>query len=191
MPLDEKLGSVDIRLAQRLSELRQQKNWSLDDLAQRSSISRASLSRLERAETSPTAVVLGKLCSVYGLTMSRLLNEVEGEPPEFIGEAEQPLWVDPESGFQRRSVSPPAQSYRVEVIRACLPAGASIAYDAPPILGLEQHFYMLSGTLEITVDDQFYRLAKGDCLRFRLFGKTRFYAPKGQDAHYVLTVTPP
>ena len=39
------------------------------------------LSRMENAEVSPTAQVLGKLCAVYGLTTSRLLYMVESDAP--------------------------------------------------------------------------------------------------------------
>ena len=48
------------------------------------SVSRASLSRLENAEVSPTASVLGRLCAAYGLTMSRLMrgmSKASSEPP--------------------------------------------------------------------------------------------------------------
>ncbi len=56
-------ASIDRRIAQRLKGLRAERGWSLDELAGRSSVSRATLSRLENAEVSPTANVLGKLCA--------------------------------------------------------------------------------------------------------------------------------
>ena len=59
--MDNGVDSADLRLAQRLSDLRQQQGWSLEALAQQSGISRATLSRVERAETSPTASLLNKL----------------------------------------------------------------------------------------------------------------------------------
>ncbi|PLR29041.1 transcriptional regulator, partial [Chimaeribacter californicus] len=56
----------DRLLAQRLVQLRTARQWSLDQLAQQTGISRATLSRIERAETSPTAALLGKLAQVFG-----------------------------------------------------------------------------------------------------------------------------
>ncbi|MRU32324.1 helix-turn-helix transcriptional regulator, partial [Xylella fastidiosa subsp. multiplex] len=55
------------------------RGWSLDELAGRAALSRATLSRLENAEVSPTANALGKLCGAYGLTMSRLMRMVEDD----------------------------------------------------------------------------------------------------------------
>jgi len=69
-------SSIDRRIAQRLKTLRAERGWSLDELAGRSEVSRATLSRLENAEVSPTASVLGKLAASYGLTISRLMHLV-------------------------------------------------------------------------------------------------------------------
>ena len=51
---------IERRIAQRLARLRAERGWSLDALAERTGISRATLSRLERSELSPTAAMLGK-----------------------------------------------------------------------------------------------------------------------------------
>ncbi|TSD84991.1 helix-turn-helix transcriptional regulator, partial [Mycobacterium sp. KBS0706] len=92
--LANELEPVDARLAARLAALRAEQGWSLDALAERSGISRATLSRLERGETSPTASLLGRLCTAYGRTMSGLIAEVETDPPQLLRRAEQPGWTD-------------------------------------------------------------------------------------------------
>ena len=96
---------LDQRLAGRLKALRLARGWSLDELAGRAGVSRATLSRLENAEVSPTANVLGKLCGAYGLTMSRLMRMVEDDFAPLVLAAAQALWVDDSTGFTRRSVS--------------------------------------------------------------------------------------
>ncbi|CAM5572658.1 hypothetical protein SGLAM104S_09881 [Streptomyces glaucescens] len=107
---------VDVRLGARLAELRAEHGWSLGELAERSGVSRSTLSRAERAEISPTAAVLNRLCHVYGRTMSQLLSEVEAEPALLLRAAEQPVWEDRASGFVRRSVSPPHPGLRGELV---------------------------------------------------------------------------
>ena len=183
--------ALDTRLAARLASLRAERGWSLDLLAERSGISRTTLSRLERGETSPTASLLGRLCTAYNRTMSRLIAETEAEAPQLVRTADQATWVDPETGFRRRGVSPPAAGLDAELVEAILPAGAVISYAAPPVQGLEQHIWMLGGTLALTVDSKVHHLQPGDCLRFRLFGPTRFAAPGPDDAHYALVVCRP
>jgi glyoxylate utilization-related uncharacterized protein len=113
--------------------------------------------------------------------MSRLIAEIEADPPALLRPADQPVWTDPETGFRRRQVSPPAAGFDAELVEATLPAGAAIDYAAPGEPGLEQHIWMLEGLLDLTIDGETSRLAPGDCLRFRLFGPTRFAAagPEG------------
>ncbi|MER6122166.1 XRE family transcriptional regulator [Streptomyces sp. NPDC001795] len=185
------VDAVDARLAGRLAELRAERGWSLDELAERSRVSRSTLSRAERAEISPTAATLNRLCSVYGRTMSQLLSEVEAEPALLVRAADQTLWEDAASGFVRRSVSPPHPGLRGELVEGRLAAGADIAYDRPPVPGLEQHIWVLDGKLEVTVQDIEHRLETGDCLRLRVWGPTRFHCPGPEDVRYALVVVLP
>ncbi|WP_052183796.1 helix-turn-helix domain-containing protein [Streptomyces sp. 303MFCol5.2] len=182
---------VDVRIAGRLAELRAERGWSLGELAERSGVSRSTLSRAERAETSPTAVLLNRLCHVYGRTMSRLLSEVEAEPAPLVRAGEQSVWEDRASGFVRRSVSPPHPALRGELVEGRLAVGADIAYDRPPVAGLEQHIWVLEGALEVTAEDTGHQLGAGDCLRLRVWGPTRFRCTGDEDVRYVLAVVLP
>ncbi|MEO3876651.1 XRE family transcriptional regulator [Nonomuraea sp. B12E4] len=182
---------VAARLAARLGELRVERGWSLEELAGRTGISRSTLSRLERGEISPTAALLGKLCAVYERTMSRLLAEVESEPPQVVRAAAQEVWRDETSGFVRRSVSPPHPGLRGEVVEATLRPGADISYDAPPVPGLEQHIWVLEGSVEITSDGHAHTVEAGDCLRFRLWGASRFRCPGPGPVRYAILVVLP
>jgi transcriptional regulator with XRE-family HTH domain len=176
------------RLAERLKLLRQERGWSLGRLAELSGVSRATLSRLENAEVSPTTEVLGKLCAAYALTLSRLLAQVEDSFKPVVRRAEQTLWTDPESSFLRRSVSPPASALKAEVLACELKAGTRISYDAPPVAGLEHHLVLLEGYLEITVDGDRHQLHPGDCVRYQLFGGSEFRTTQDRIARYMLVL---
>jgi transcriptional regulator with XRE-family HTH domain len=177
---------IDQRIAQRLKGLRAERDWSLDELAKRTRVSRATLSRLENAEVSPTTSVLGKLCAAYGMTLSRLLRMVEDDFAPLVRHAQQPEWRDSAAGFTRRSVSPPAQRLAGEAIDVELKPGAHIAYEAPPRPGLEHHLLLLEGRLEVVVEGHSYDLNPGDCLRYQLFGTSVFTTRAGSGARYVL-----
>ncbi len=181
-------GSADLRLAQRLRELRRARRWSLDELSALSGVSRASLSRIENGEVSPTASALGRLAGAHGLTMSRLLAEIEGDAPALVARADQPEWIDPATGFRRRSVSPPSLDFECEVLQCELPAGARIDYPLPPRLGLEHHLYLQEGALELTIEGQVHRMSAGDCLRYKLVGASSFLAAGRRPARYILVL---
>lgn len=173
-------------MASRLRALRAERNWSLDELARRSGVSRATLSRLENAEVSPTASVLGRLCAAYGLAMSRLMRMVEDEFEPLIRRAAQWVWQDQDAAFERRSVSPPHASLAGEVIECRLGADTCIAYPEPSRPGMEHHLLMLDGRLRLTVGGAIHDLGPGDCLRYVLHGATEFATSDSEGARYVL-----
>jgi transcriptional regulator with XRE-family HTH domain len=178
----------DTRLAERLRALRRAQSWSLDELSTLSGVSRASLSRIENGEVSPTASVLGRLAGAHRTTISRLLADIEGDAPALVRRNEQPEWVDPATGFRRRSVSPPSLGFDCEVLCCELPPGARIDYPLPPRLGLEHHLFLMEGALELSVDETVHRLRAGDCLRYKLTGPSRFVATGPRAARYILVL---
>lgn len=181
-------NDTDHRLARRLKSLRSERGWSLDELAGRSAVSRATLSRLENAEVSPTASVLGKLCAAYGLTMSRLMRMVEDDFTPLVRRSEQIVWNDASVGFRRRSISPPAQPLAGEALECALDPGARIAYDLPPRPGLEHHLILLEGRLSVSLDGHNHDLLPGDCLRYQLFGPSVFATGEACGARYILFI---
>lgn len=180
--------AIDRCIAARLRDLRTERQWSLDELAKRTGVSRATLSRLENAEVSPTASVLGKLAAAYGLTISRLMHLVEDNFLPLVQRDGQPVWTDPSNGFRRRSVSPPAHTLRGEVLECELQPGTRIAYHEPPRPGLEHHLLLTDGQLEIVIEGRTYDLRPGDCLRYQLYGASTFATPKRSGARYILVV---
>lgn len=182
---------IERRIAQRLARLRAERGWPLDAVAERTGISRATLSRLERAELSPTAAMLGKLCTAYGWTLSRLMADAETRPPNVVRAAEQAAWKDPESGYRRRAVSPPSAGLRGELVEVHVPAGASVSFDTSPVAGLEHHLWMLDGALALEVDGATFRLRAGDCLRYVLTGSTRFHSTGTRAARYLVAIVHP
>jgi len=49
----------------------------------------------------------------------------------------------------------------------------------------------LSGELDYSIDGVMHRLQPGDCLRFHLYGATRFSCPGPGEAHYLIAICEP
>jgi transcriptional regulator with XRE-family HTH domain len=185
------MRDVEERLAARIAALRLERGWSLDDLAAHAGVSRSTLSRLERGQVSPTAALLGRICTAYGCTMSRLLAEAEAEPAAVVRAADQQVWHDAAAGFTRRAVSPPHAGLRGELVEGTLAPGADLTYAAPPVSGVEQHVWVLDGTLRFTDDGRDHELGPGDCLRVRLWGPTGFRNLGPDPVRYLIAVVLP
>lgn len=149
-------------IAARLKEEREARRWSLAELAARSRVSKAMISKIERCETSPTATVLGRLSGAFGLPLSALLILAEQSSDRLSLHQEQPLWHDPQTGYTRRAVSPSGAA--AEVIQVELPPGVRVPYPASAFAFQQQQIWVLSGLLEFQEGEILHRLGQGDCL---------------------------
>ena len=180
---------LDRRLGARLKGLRQARGLTLDQLAERSGVSRAMISRVERGESSPTAALLDRLCAGLGILLSALFRE-EAQGGPLARRSEQPVWTDPDSGYVRRSVSPPGTGSRLEIVEVEMPAGARVLLDAPRGgFRLDQQLWLLEGELSLTVGGREHRLAAGDCLAMLLDGPIAFHNPGEVPARYAVVLT--
>jgi len=153
------------RLAYRLRRERESRGWSLAELAQRSDVSKATISKIERAEVSPTAVILVRLASAFDLTLAGLMLRAEGHRERLSKASEQSVWRDPETGYVRRQVfSRP--DHPVELVTVELPARRSVTLPTSSYVHIRQLVWVQSGSLTITEGSDRHVLGAGDCLGF-------------------------
>jgi transcriptional regulator with XRE-family HTH domain len=153
------------RLAACIRGEREARGWSLADLAGRSGVSRASISKIERGEASPTAVVLVRLAGALDLTLAGLLARAEGGTGRLSRAADQPLWRDPATGYLRRQVFE-RPDHPVELVAVELPAGARVGFPAASYRRIRQLVWVREGSLVIEEGGDRHRLEAGDCLAF-------------------------
>ena len=162
--MDTIVNDLELRLARRIKAEREARGWSLADLAERSGVSKAMISKVEREESSPTAALLGRLSGAFGITLSTLLARAEGGASRIARASEQALWQDPETGLRRTAVSP-GGSDPIELVRCELPPGQSIAYPASSYTFIHQQIWILRGILHFTEGTEIHELHRGDCLQ--------------------------
>jgi transcriptional regulator with XRE-family HTH domain len=193
-------NTLDERIAQRVRSLRAARSLSLDQLAQRSGVSRSMISLIERGQASPTAVVLEKIANGLGVVLASLFEvEVTPEADRIIARAsEQGFWQDPASGYMRRNVSPPqelggelgSKVPPVQIVEVKFPPKTRVMYDGL-VQGavLHQQIWLLSGQMQITLGDEVHELKAGDCLAHRLDRPITYHNPGTQTARYAVVLT--
>ncbi len=166
---DATTPDFDHLVANRIRRERQARAWSIAELATASGVSRAMISKVERAEASPTAALLGRLSGAFHLTVSTLLARAEADagPARIARAASQPRWKDPATGYRRRALSPPAAE--PELVEVDLPPGARVPYTAASFAFLRgQVVWVLAGRLVVEEGGEEAALEAGDCLAFDL-----------------------
>jgi len=174
-------------LAHRIKLERDSRGWSLAELAERAGVSKATISKIERAEVSPTAVVLVRLASAFDLTLAGLMLRAESERGRFSRAGEQPVWRDPETGYVRKQVfSRP--DHPVELVRVELPARQQVTLPASSYAHIRQLVWVQTGNLVITEGGERHELAAGDCLGFGSPADTTFANESNAACVYVVAL---
>jgi transcriptional regulator with XRE-family HTH domain len=174
-------------IAATLRHEREMRKWSLAELAERSGVSKAMISKIERKEASPTATVLGRLSGAFGLPLSVLIAAAEGASERLSAAAAQPVWTDPETGYVRRAVSPSGAA--AELIEVSLPAGVRVPYPASAFAFQQQQIWVLEGQLDFVEGGTEHHLEPGDCLLLGNPADCSFSNPGASATRYLVVLS--
>lgn len=185
--MDVLVDDSSAKLAHRIRLERDARGWSLADLAERSGVSKAAISKIERGEVSPTAVVLVRLATAFDLTLAGLLLRAEGEGGRLVRAADQPVWRDPETGYERAQVFR-RPDHPLELVQVDLPPGARVAFPASSLARIRQAVWVLAGELTIEEGDERHVLRSGDCLGYGPPADTAFVNESGAPCAYLVAL---
>jgi transcriptional regulator with XRE-family HTH domain len=175
------------RLGERVRELRRGRGLTLEGLAERSGVSRAMISKLERGEKNPTLVVAAKVAEGLGVALSQLAGMEERREVVVIPRERRMVMRDPETGFERQLLSPNAVGIGVEFTRNKIPEGSTSGEFPPHRKGVEEQIVVERGTLEATLAGEKYLLGEGDAIYFEADVSHRFdNAGKGECTYYLV-----
>lgn len=152
-------------IAQNLQTIREDRNLSLDKLAEMTGVSKSMLRQIEIGQSNPTVATIWKIANGLRIPFTALFQEKEqdislqgfkeGEP--LVGSSDgyrlYPLLTfEPERSFE---------TYYVEM-------EPGIVLDAEPHQGnAEEHVFVLQGQLDITVAGERYSVSREQFISFR------------------------
>lgn len=163
--MDSFVDDSSAKLARRILLEREARGWSLAELAERSGVSKAAISKIERAEVSPTAVILVRLATAFELTLAGLLLRAEGDAGRLARSEDQAVWRDPDTGYVRRQIySRP--DHPQELVQVELPPGRQVEFPASAYARIRQAVWVTVGELVVHEGGERHVLRAGDCLGF-------------------------
>lgn len=149
-------------LGARLRSLRVARNLTIAQVAEAAGLTKGFVSRLERDQSSVSIAALLRICDVLHTPVGRLFEA----PPTGLVRAQDAPVVELGRGL-RRSVYTPAEIAELQVIRMHLAPGASAGQQPFAVHTGVQFIQVLSGTLELRLEAERYRMAPGDAITFR------------------------
>ena len=184
IPAGDEVGVTEMtaRVAANLHEQRRRRDMSLDQLAQRTGVSRAALSQIETRKTNPSIGVLWKIASGLGIPFSELVGDSQNAVSVLLRSDAQVL-RSTDRKFESRPLMPSGGANQIEVYELRLAAHSSHTSEAHGA-GTRELIIVLSGSLRMAVGDHKEELAAGDSMLFNANVPHVYENAGGAEARY-------
>ncbi|MCS7458617.1 XRE family transcriptional regulator [Paenibacillus doosanensis] len=150
------------RIGHQLRQLRKEQKLSLDDLAEKSGVSKLTLGKIERGETNPSLAVLWRIADGLSVPMFSLFA---GETVVQVSRAGSGMQFT-DGPWRIEPMFPQSMSGGTEIYRAYLAPRSKYSSDYHPADVMETAALM-SGIARIIVSDVEHELHPHDAIRFR------------------------
>jgi transcriptional regulator with XRE-family HTH domain len=162
LPAEEKLAQA---IGNVLRELRKQRGFSLNELAQLSGVSRSMLSQIETGRSVPTVLVLCKIAQSFDVPVTTFLKTDSAESPLLISGEETPLRISADGRCAWRTLTPENSGRKIEFYELTLRAGC-IEHVPAYSIGTKANLAVNEGWLVVAINSRRYQLTTGDVLEF-------------------------
>ena len=93
------MSKNQLNLGKRLSDLRKRKNMTLDELSQKSGVSKSILSQIERDLSNPTVITISRIASALGENLSDFFLKIEVEDMDTIERSKETPSITSKDGL--------------------------------------------------------------------------------------------
>lgn len=155
-------------IGQRIRGLRQEKQWTLQRLAEASGVSPAAISKLENNGLTPTITTLMKIADALGRKISYFIEEDETDlDVSFIPrEGRERIFTFKEGIRLDRIAARKYGDFMMAAAFATAEPGADSGNE-PMVHRGEELVYSLEGEVEFTIQEKHYLLRPGDAIHFK------------------------
>jgi transcriptional regulator with XRE-family HTH domain len=171
-----------VQLGSRLRSLRTQRGWTLGDLAQRTNLSEAYLSRIESGDRQPSLAVLFDLARTYHISMASLFEEAPLNSSVVVRSSDATVYQG--NGLLYRLLSTQGNSANLRPIHVKI----SVNRQDEHLYHHEgeEWLYVLSGQLRLILGNEEFTLNSGDAAHFDARIPHHLDALNEQDAEILL-----
>lgn len=181
---------VAAAIARNARELRTDRQWSLDQLAQRAAISKGMLVQIEQARTNPSIATLCRLADAFGVTLAELVELDVATTVRVVDPAEVVRLWEGATGSSGDLLAGTDRSEHVELWRWRLAAGDAHESDGH-LPGTKELIAVLSGTLTLEVDGEDHEVLPGGAVLFDADRPHRYRNAQRKALDIVLVVVQP
>lgn len=176
-----------MKIGEKLRKLRLSNSLTQEELASRADLTKGYISQLENDATSPSISTLKDILDVFGVSISEFFAETP-EIQVVFGEESRVLATD-EKGIRVELLVPGAQNRTMDPALVTLQPGDSL--EEQPVHEGEEFGFVLSGRVELILDDKTCTVRKDECFYFPSDRRHRLHNPGKTPAKILWVVSPP
>ena len=166
-PSSEPVDAISGRLGGRLKELRRERGWSLEALANASGVSRSMLSQIEREQANPTLAVTFRIARAFGMSLADLVETPGATSSINVIRAEDRAHLyRSDKDCQIRTLSPLNLEKDVEFYGVQLQAGGALR-SAAHFVGTREFLTVQKGRVRVESAGESEVLERGDSVSYR------------------------
>ena len=158
------MKQVSLKIGERLKEIRNTRQLTLDDVAELTGVSKPMLGQIERGQSSPTINILWKISTGLKIPLSFFCKQEEAE--YMVAALGEKNMITEENGGMRAYPLFPFDPVRnVEAFYIELDAG--VCHESlPHVAGVEEYVFLVHGTLKIVISGKEVLLQEKQSIRF-------------------------
>lgn len=160
------MSEYDVKenISKNLKILRKSRQLSLEELAERSGVSKSMLGEIERGRTNPTVSVLWKIAKGLNTPLTTLIKEQEFDSV-VIRKSEYAI-LSKETEFIISSVFPYYEPHRLEILHLEISPHSKLD-SIGHMKGVEEYLIVLDGIVNIYANGEQVTLHPNDAFRFK------------------------
>lgn len=176
------MQDVITAIGPKIRQLRKQKDLSLQQLAERSGVSAATIHKIERNGMVPTVTTLMKIAGALNRSVAYFVEEQEeAKPVVFTPGSERRQVFTSKQGLELRGITGPYGLFFMAGAIAVVEPHADSGPKPMEHQG-EELVLLISGTLVFEIDGEEYVLNPGDAVHFRTDRLHKWANPSDQPA---------
>jgi XRE family transcriptional regulator, regulator of sulfur utilization len=168
---DEQTRKLIQQMGGMLRKIRSEQKLSLEELAEKTGVSKLTLGKIERGETNPTLGVVWKITEGLSIPLTRIL--VMDDHVDFSRCGEGFMIYGPDKKWSVETVFRNTDGPTMEIYRAFLQPHATYSPE-PHHEGAIEFVTVMSGNISFQVEETVYDLKQFDSIKFEAASKHRY-----------------
>ena len=172
------MKSLNLIIGNKLKDIRNKRNLSLDESAKLTGVSKAMLGQIERGQSNPTVSTLWKIATGLKVPFSFFTDEDQDDLKVVYQKDINPI-IEDNNRMKLYPIFPFDARNGLEIFTIELEPGCN-HISTPHDDGVEEYIIVTEGRIEVTVNERKFILQKGNSIRF-MANKPHTYKNINQD----------